>query len=159
MNANVTSPLERLILVVHRLGRQTSARLRPVTPNAHWRTLAILESEGPMRVGELAAASTISQPGMTRTLGELDEAGYVHRLADHGDARARVVAISDAGRAALHDWRVRLTEAIAPLFANLEAEELATLERAATLLERVVGGGSGATPTSASAARAEEHSA
>lgn len=133
MTAN---PLDRIILTAHRLTRQTSAGMASTVPNAHWRTLAILESDGPIRVGELAAASGISQPGMTRTLGELDEAGYIERVADHADARARMVAATPAGREALAEWRRRITAALAPRFADLDDAEREVLARAAEILER-----------------------
>ena len=104
------------------------------TPSAIWRTLGILETEGPMRVGELAAASRVTQPGMTRVLATMVEEELVSRIADVDDSRAWLIRITPTGRAALHEWREQLGRALLPWFGELDEGEWAILERAAELM-------------------------
>jgi DNA-binding MarR family transcriptional regulator len=128
------STLETLIMAAHRLVRIAAAESGNQTPAAQWRTLSILQTDGPMRVGELAAASRVTQPGMTRLLATMSEEDLVARIADAADSRAWQIRITPKGARALAGWRRVLGEALAPTFADLDAEEWTVLERAATLL-------------------------
>jgi len=69
----------------------------PVPPNQH-PFLAALDRIGPMTVGELAQAIGITQPGATRTIGNLVEAGLVETSMVDDDQRRRQVSLTDAGR-------------------------------------------------------------
>ena len=57
-----TDILESLLVSTHRLTRLAANSTGSKTPAAQWRTLSILETDGPMRIGELAAASRV-MPG------------------------------------------------------------------------------------------------
>jgi DNA-binding MarR family transcriptional regulator len=126
--------LESLLVSTHRLTRLAGTATGSTVPSATWRTLAILEAEGPMRVGELAAASRITQPGMTRLLAGLVETEYVSRIADVDDSRAWLIAATDKGRLALADWRRVLGDELAPRFAGLDDDDWAALRRTAEIL-------------------------
>lgn len=52
--------------------------------------LAILRSEGPARVGELARRSGLSRPTVTHVLDQLSEAGLIDYLQDHPDGRGQL---------------------------------------------------------------------
>jgi len=60
--------------------------------------LAALDREGSLTVGELAEAVGITQPGATRTIGQLVEAGLVEMAVCDGDQRRRTISLSPAGR-------------------------------------------------------------
>ncbi|WP_066462076.1 MarR family winged helix-turn-helix transcriptional regulator [Sanguibacter suarezii] len=60
--------------------------------------LALLGNDHSQR--ELAVASGVTEQTMSRTLERLERLGYVSRGPDAGDARRRVVRLTDAGRAA-----------------------------------------------------------
>jgi len=62
----------------------------------------------------------------------------VQRTADPADRRSSVVAVTADGRALLEDLRTRKDLYLARRLEGLDAEELATLERAADILERVL---------------------
>lgn len=68
-------------------------------PAAMMPLLAALDALGPMTVGELAAALGVSQPGVTRSVGQLETAGLVAVSRRDGDARLRDVALTQEGRA------------------------------------------------------------
>lgn len=130
-----TDILESLLVSTHRLTRLAAQATGSTTPAAQWRTLSILAAEGPMRVGELAAASRITQPGMTRLLTAMVEEELVTRIADRDDSRAWLIVVSEKGTTALTAWRAQLAETLNPWFGQLSNDDWATLEAAASLLE------------------------
>jgi DNA-binding MarR family transcriptional regulator len=103
-------------------------------PAAQWRALKVLEQDGPQRIGALAAYSRTTQPGMTRLVGHLVDEGLVTRGADPDDSRATMVAITEPGVRAFAEWKVQLTDALEPLFADLDDDDWAVLSRAADIL-------------------------
>jgi DNA-binding MarR family transcriptional regulator len=131
---NDPDDLLRLILGAHALTRIASLETRSEAPAAQWRTLAILRDNGPQRLGELAALSRVTQPGMTRLAAQLAEAGLLSRAADPHDSRATVLAITAAGEAALHEWIELLGATLAPRFAGLDDDDRAALRRTADIL-------------------------
>ena len=131
--------LESLLVSSHRLARVAAQATGSTTPAAQWRTLSILETDGPMRIGELAAASRVTQPGMTRLLANMVEEELVSRIADREDSRAWLIVVTKKGAAALAAWRAQLAETMAPWFGDLTAEEWATLAAAAQLVETRLG--------------------
>src|SRR4029453_583140 len=56
---------------------------------------------GPRTASQLAALLDISNPGGTKIVGELVAAGYVERVPDPADGRARQLHLTARGRAAL----------------------------------------------------------
>ena len=134
-----TDILESLLVSNHRLTRLAAQSTGSKTPAAVWRTLSILSSDGAMRVGELATSSRISQPGMTKVLSGLIEDELVYRIADSGDSRAWLIAISTKGQTALDEWKRELALTLEPLFGNLSTREWATLGAAAELLQDRLG--------------------
>ncbi|MFE1663690.1 MarR family winged helix-turn-helix transcriptional regulator [Microbacterium sp. P02] len=129
-----TEDLERIVVAAHALTRIAAIETRNEAPAAQWRTLSILRTEGPLRLGELARESRVTQPGMTRLVTQLHEAGLVERVEDPSDSRATVVSATAAGLRALDAWLVQLSSALAPRFADLDDDDWAALSRAATIL-------------------------
>jgi DNA-binding MarR family transcriptional regulator len=106
-------------LMVRHLARGTSLTSRNV--------LAALAAEGPSRLTALATATGIAQPAMTQLVGRLEREGLVVRLIDPEDARATLVAITDAGRALRDELHQSLHEHMAGLLDRLPADDQATL--------------------------------
>nr|WP_197071454.1 bifunctional helix-turn-helix transcriptional regulator/GNAT family N-acetyltransferase [Massilia sp. JS1662] len=75
----------------------TSAGL-PTQP-AHMPLLAALDRQ-PMTIGQLAQAVGVSQPGVTRAVGQLVELGLLH-IQTGDDQRLRTVSLAPAGEAAM----------------------------------------------------------
>jgi DNA-binding MarR family transcriptional regulator len=133
---NHSVDIERILVAAHALTRMAALETRNDAPAAQWRTLAILRESGALRVGDLATRSRVTQPGMTRLVGVMADAGLLERTTDPDDSRATVVAATEAGIAALTDWLAELTAAIEPYFADLDDDEWAALSRAAEILAR-----------------------
>lgn len=126
--------IERIVIAAHALARVAALATQNDAPSAQWRVLSILQKDGPQRVGELARTSRTTQPGVTRLVGQLEDTGLVRRDRDAEDSRATVVSITDAGAAAMDDWRSQLGESLAPLFADLDDDDWDALERTSHIL-------------------------
>lgn len=98
------------------------------------RVLANLRHGGPLRVGELAARESVSQPTMTGIVNRLEADNLVQRRSDERDARASVITLTEAGSAELDRSRAASAASVRPALTALAPEDLHTLERAAALL-------------------------
>jgi len=121
--AELDDLLAGLITVTHRLTRLAAQVTGSTESPATWRTLSALGSEGPMRLGELAALTRVAQPTMTKIVRGLVAAGWVERVPDVADGRATLLAITAAGQAAYDDWLEQLTSVLVPRFADLDDSE------------------------------------
>lgn len=126
--------LADILVAAHALTRVAALETRNEAPAAQWRTLGILVSRGPMRIGDLAKQSRVTQPGITRLIGGMAEQGLVEREADPDDTRAVRVALTPRGRRAYFTWREQLAEALLPRFSELDAAQWQTLRSAARIL-------------------------
>jgi DNA-binding MarR family transcriptional regulator len=106
-------------VMIRHLARGSSLTARNV--------LAALATEGPSRLTALATATGIAQPAMTQLVGRLEREGLVVRLTDPEDARATLVAITDAGRALRDELHQSSYERMAELLDTLSADDQATL--------------------------------
>jgi DNA-binding MarR family transcriptional regulator len=127
--------VEKLIVEANRLTRVAAQATGSTTPAAVWRTLSILAGEGSHRIGDLAKASRVTQPTMTKLVQHLAEEELIYRIADVADSRAWLIAITEKGTRALGDWREQLGAALQPMFSDLTEEETDILERAVAILE------------------------
>lgn len=85
---------------------------------------------GEVRMGDVATALRIDPSTATRTVARLEEAGLVERRRGAADARAVVVAATDAGLAVHAATVASATEAMASLltrFSTTEQQQLADL--------------------------------
>lgn len=135
MHTNRAEALETLLQAVHRLTRASTLATGDTTPASVRQILALLNHTGEHRVGEIAAQLRMSQPHVTQTLPALLDAGFVERKADPSDARASVIAITEAGRASATQWRKTIAEALSPATAHLSDAEWEHIIAAAAILD------------------------
>ncbi len=97
--------------------------------------LAALDRLGPLTIGELAEAIGITQPGATRTVGQLVELGLLGSETAPDDQRRRIVSLTREGQrlvaAAKRDVWPRIREAVADLCGDLDGpllDQLASIE-------------------------------
>jgi DNA-binding MarR family transcriptional regulator len=135
VTTDLDSLFARLLVTAHRLTRIAAQTTGSTTPSAVWHALSILSTAGPLRVGDLATAARVTQPSMTKLVHHLSDEELVLRVADVKDSRASVIAITDRGTTALDQWRRTLGRALGPMFADLDASDVRTLERAVELLQ------------------------
>ena len=135
---SITDTASHLRLAVARMARrlrqEAGADLSPSLTSA----LASIDRHGPLTPSELAAHERVQRPTATRLLARLDELGLVERAADPADRRSTLVSTSAAGRALLRRSRTRKKQYLAERLATLEPDEVAMLDRASAILERLL---------------------
>lgn len=141
-----TSPPElseraaRLRLAITRTARRLRQEANPELGPASIAALATIERAGPMTPSDLADAEGIQRPTATRLLANLTEKGLVSRAADPTDGRCSIVTATAEGRALLKRVRSLKNAYLARRMRELPDEDVAALERAAEILERVLEG-------------------
>ena len=131
--------LQTLLLAVHALTRVAALDTQTDAPAAQWRTLTLLRDHGPQRLGDLATLSRVTQPGMTRLVHQMDEAGLVERRRLPDDSRVSVIAATAKGLDALAGWYEQFRAALAPHVADLSEREWDAVGVAAAALSLRVG--------------------
>ena len=127
-----------LRLSVMRLARRMRAqRADTMLTLSQIAALATLDRHGAMTPGELAAHEKISPPSTTRLLAVLESSGLVVRTAHATDRRQVTLQVSAAGRELLKEDRRRRDVWLAQRLQDLDAEELAVLQQAAGILDRL----------------------
>jgi len=122
------------VRAARRLRQEAGADLSPSLTAA----LSTVERHGPLTPSEVANWERIQRPTATRVLARLEEEGLIARTPDPQDRRSSLVAVTEGGRALLEELRTRKTAFLAERLEGLDADERATLERAADILERVL---------------------
>ncbi len=128
-----------LRLSVMRLRRRLAGERHPdneLSMNA-MAVLGALYRNGELTPSELAAHERVQPPSMTRTVGCLEEGGYVTRRPHDTDRRQVVVSLTDHGRETLLADRRRRDEWLALRLRDLTPDERAVLRAAAPILERL----------------------
>jgi DNA-binding MarR family transcriptional regulator len=128
----------RLRLVITRLARRLRQEADADVTPSQISALATIERQGPVTLSELAAVERVQPPSMTRIVAALDDAGLVTRTVDPTDRRVARVTTTATGRRVLARTRTRKNAYLAARMRSLSADELATLERAALILEDII---------------------
>ena len=123
-----------IVRTARRMRQESGTDLSPSLTAA----LSTVERHGPLIPSELAARERIQRPTATRVLARLEEQGLIERMPDPRDGRSSLVTASKAGRDLLAELRTRKTAFLAARIDSLSAEERATLDRAADILERML---------------------
>jgi DNA-binding MarR family transcriptional regulator len=119
-----------------RMRQEAGTDLSPSLTSA----LATVERHGPLTPSELAEVERVQRPSATRIVARLEKAGLVDRAADPGDGRVSLVSASRDGRALLRRLRTRKNAYLARRMRDLDPDDVAALERAAEVLERLLEG-------------------
>lgn len=99
--------------------------------------LFVLLNEGTQTLSTLSEAERVTLPSMSRIVTKLHHRGYLFREPDAVDRRQVNLSISEAGRQAALATRHRRETMIAGVLAAMTDEDLAVLERAIPLLQRL----------------------
>lgn len=103
----------------------------------HVAALSTVLRLGPVTFGELAEAEHVSAPMITKIARSLEGEALVTRVVDETDRRVHRLEITPLGRRRLEQGRQRKNAWLADRLATLTPDELATLEAALPLLERL----------------------
>ena len=100
--------------------------------------LSVVVFAGPLSLGRLAAAEHVTPPTMTRIVAALEQDGLVEKRAGSTDRRSVTISATARGSRLLQEARRRRVRSLAALFETLPREDVATLARAADLIERAL---------------------
>jgi DNA-binding MarR family transcriptional regulator len=126
-----------IVRTARRLRQEAGGGLSPSQSAA----LATIDRLGPLTPSELAACERVQRPTVARLLARLEQDGLITRAPDPNDGRSSLISLSPEGRALLDHVRSAKDAYIAQRMEGLSAEERATLDRAADILERMLEAG------------------
>jgi DNA-binding MarR family transcriptional regulator len=106
--------------------------------NPQLTVLSRLDRFGPATTAELARREQITPQAMGATVASLEQRGLVIRRPDAADGRRSILNLTPAGRAAIGSGRSAIADKVADVLAeSFTTEEIATLDAAARLIERL----------------------
>src|SRR5690349_6874170 len=100
--------------------------------------LATIERGAPLTPSELAEAERIKRPTSTKIVSRLEDAGLVGRAPDPSDGRCSLISVTADGKKMLRELRGRKDAYLAERLESLPDRDVATLRRAAAILERML---------------------
>lgn len=136
-SVDVAALATRLRTDVWRLARRLRSEAHVALTPTLQSALGTIDRHGPITVGDFARHEQIRKPTATRTVAALVEQGLVERTADPLDGRVTWLRLSPEGRRLVQQVRRRYDAYLAERIKSLPPDELATLERAAAILERI----------------------
>lgn len=100
--------------------------------------LSAIHARGSITLGELAEGERVAPPSITRMVSRLEEAGYVERSTDPGDARVCRVATTARAEEILSEARRRKAEWLLQRMDRLAGADRRTLLDALEAMETLV---------------------
>lgn len=141
-NAGIVAPpaqvAGRLRLCATRLARRLRQEAATGLTPSQLALLAVVERDGPLTLGALAESERVAPPTITRVVAKLEEAGFLVRERDARDRRVVRVAITPAARTLLAASRRRKTGWLTARLRELPDIDIAQLDAAVAILERVL---------------------
>ena len=132
--ADVTSKLRLAVMRLARRLRQESAE--GLTPSM-LSVLASISHAQPVTLGALASLERVQPPTITATVARLEQAGLVRRETDPKDRRVVRASLTGDGTQLIRRTRTRKDAYLSQRLRRLSPEDLATLDRAATIVQRL----------------------
>jgi DNA-binding MarR family transcriptional regulator len=127
----------RFGLSVTRLARvlrqQESTRSSPAAAAA----LATIVTEGPISLGDLAAAERVSPSTITKIVSKLEAGDVIERVIDPTDRRVHRVQLSAQGRRTIDTYRSKRNAWLTEQLALLDDDEIDRIIGAVDVLERL----------------------
>lgn len=124
-----------LRVVVGRLIRRLRAQFRFSLTQAA--VLGRLDRDGPLSIGQLAAAERVRPQSMSQTLAELEADSLISRSPDETDGRRTNVTLTPLGREALQEERARREGWLSEAIQEFTPDERELLAEAVLLLKRL----------------------
>ena len=100
--------------------------------------LSVVVFGGRLTLGQLARAEQVRPPTMTRIVTGLEKEGLVNRIGDPRDRRLTKIQATSKGQRVLAAGRARRVKLLTQSVNELEASELAELDRALQLITEVI---------------------
>ena len=89
-----------------------------------------LESHGVrVKVSDISDTLHLPRPGVTRTVKEMEDTGYLRKIASEEDGRVTYLAITDSGKRLSQIHNAQFFAQLAPLLADISDEDAACTVR------------------------------
>jgi len=137
---DATEMAARLRLALVPLTRKLRQQNGPGLTASQASALASIARHGPLTVGDLAEIEHVSSPMITKIAKVLEEIGWVTRDADPADRRVTRLSLTPEGLRQLEQSRNRKNAWLATKLRDLDADELAAIEAAIPVIERLTEG-------------------
>ena len=124
---------QALMPLVRQLRTNVEGDMTPTLMSA----LGTVSREGPITLGDLAAAERVSPPMATKLASGLEQRGLVDRLPCEDDRRVVRLQVNREGRRVLDRAASRRNAWLAQRFAALTEDERIALAEAVTVIERL----------------------
>ena len=93
-------------------------------------TFEALERRGvQVKISDVSSALNLPRPGVTRTVREMEDRGYLRKTASDADGRITYLSITDAGKALSQTYNENFFSRLAPLLAGISEEDAACTVR------------------------------
>ena len=125
---------QALMPLVRQLRTNVEGDMTPTLMSA----LGTVSREGPITLGDLAAAERVSPPMATKLANGLEQRGLVDRLPCEDDRRVVRLQVNREGRRVLDRAASRRNAWLAQRFAALTEDERIALAEAVTVIERLM---------------------
>lgn len=123
---------------IHLLRRAAIEDAQAGASPARLSALSVLVFAGPQTVSELAAQERVKVPTMSRLVAAMEAEGLVRRERHGTDARSVVLHATAKGRRVLDEARELRLAILESLLARATPRELATVSKAAEIVDRLV---------------------
>ena len=92
--------------------------------------IQMLEKEDvSVKVSDISDALNLPRPGVTRTIKEMEEKGYLQKLASQDDGRVTYITITEAGKELHQKYDAQYFEMLAPYMDVISEEEAENMIR------------------------------
>ena len=92
--------------------------------------IEMLESHGVrVKVSDISDTLHLPRPGVTRTVKEMEDKGYLRKIASEEDGRVTYLAITDSGKRLSQIHNAQFFAQLAPLLADISDEDAACTVR------------------------------
>jgi len=125
-------------VAIHLLRRVRRADVATGISPAELSALSVVVFGGPLTLGDLAAAEQVRPPSMTRIVKALESRGFITRIPDESDRRVAWLRPTASGEHIMKRGRSARVALLAGWLKPLSTRERAALDRAGTILERVL---------------------
>lgn len=97
-----------------------------------------LSENGPVRVSDISTKLNLPKPGITRSLKQMEQLGYVIKKHDDQDARTVHVELSDRGKQAYEKYIVSYYQKLTEVLKDVNEKDLkSTIETIHEVLQKV----------------------
>ena len=102
-------------------------------------TIKALERRGvQVKISDISSALNLPRPGVTRTVGEMEDKGYLQKSASAEDGRVTYLTITEQGRKLSQTFNEQFFAQLAPMLGDISDEDAACTVRTIERMHRVM---------------------